>query len=173
MTNLEPADGANFRRAMRQLPGGVTVVTATGREGPAGVTATAIASLAALPPSLLVVMDRWNWVRARAEGDGKFGVSLLGVGQQDVAERFSRGATASFDSLALVESPSAPPLLADAPTSLLCRYVETVEWYERAALLGIVESVHFGPDAAPLVYADGSYYGLERLQGESTPSPSS
>lgn len=159
MRDLAPADGANFRQAMRHLPGGVTIVTAAGRQGPAGVTATAIASVSALPPVLLVVVDRWNWVRVRAEESGRFAINLLGAGQQGLAERFSHGSTASFDGLALVGD--GPPLLEDAPVALRCRLVDTSEISERTVLFGQVEAIAFGPAAAPLVYVDGEYRGLD------------
>ncbi|WP_320668806.1 flavin reductase family protein [Patulibacter defluvii] len=159
MAEPAPADGANFRRAMRQLPGAVTVVTAAGREGPAGVTATAVASVSAVPPVVLVVVDRWNWVRSRAAGSGRFAVNLLGAGQEPLAERFSHGATASFDGLPLVGDD--PPLLAEVPVALRCRLVDESELYERAVLFGQVEEIAFGPPAPPLTYVDGRYRPLD------------
>ncbi|EHN09379.1 conserved hypothetical flavin reductase [Patulibacter medicamentivorans] len=158
MAEPASADGANYRRAMRQLPGGVTVVTAAGRRGPAGVTATAVASVSAVPPVVLVVVDRWNWVRSRAAGAGRFGVNLLGAGQEPLAERFSHGTTATFDGLSLAADD--PPMLAEAPVALRCRLVDETELYERAVLFGQVEAIVFGPPTAPLVYADGRYRPL-------------
>lgn len=171
MGDLAPADGANFRQAMRHLPGGVTIVTAAGRQGPAGVTATAIASVSALPPVLLVVVDRWNWVRVRAEESGRFAINLLGAGQQGLAERFSHGSTASFEGLALVGD--GPPLLEGAPVALRCRLVDTSEINERTVLFGQVEAVRFGPPSPPLAYTGGGYHALAPLprdDGEALPN---
>lgn len=155
-----PLDPAGYRRAMRQLPGGVTVVTAADRNGPAGVTVSAIASVAAVPAVVSVALSRWNWVRSRAEGSGHFAVSLLGEHQRPEAERFSLADTSTFDGLELAGDAGQAPLLAGAPVGLRCRLVDVVELYERAVLFGVVEGARFGPHAEPLVYAGGTYLGV-------------
>lgn len=162
---LVPLDPAGYRRAMRQLPGGVTLVTAADRLGPAGVTVSAIASVAAVPAVISVALSRWNWVRSRAEGSGRFAVSLLGEHQRAEAERFALADTATFEGLDLVGDPGEAPLLSTAPVGLRCRLVDVVELYERAVLFGVVEVARFGPEAEPLVYAGGTYLGLRELTG--------
>lgn len=156
-------DAAAYRRAMRGLPGGVTVVTAADRHGPAGVTASAVASVAAIPPVISVALSRFNWVRSRAEASGAFAVSLLGEHQRPEAERFAAAATATFDGLELVADDGQAPLLAGAPVGLRCALVDVLELYERAVLFGRVDAVRAGPAAEPLAYAGGRYLGVRPL----------
>src|ERR671918_1035183 len=78
-----------FRRAMGQLPTGVTVVTAIGRDGPSGLTANAVTSLSLAPPLMLAALDRGSRTLAAAEAAGRFGINLLHGGQEEMARGFS------------------------------------------------------------------------------------
>ena len=68
---------------------GVTVVTASGPEGPVGMTANAVASLSLDPLLLLVCFDRTARTLPVIEQAGRFGVNVLAAGQQEWARRFA------------------------------------------------------------------------------------
>ena len=51
-------DVAAFRAAMARFPGAVTIVTARDGDERRGITATAVCSVSAEPPSLLVCLNK-------------------------------------------------------------------------------------------------------------------
>jgi flavin reductase (DIM6/NTAB) family NADH-FMN oxidoreductase RutF len=77
-----------FRSAMARLPTGVSVVTAMGERGPAGLTVGAVASLSLEPPLMLACLDRASRTLAAVERTERFGVNVLAADQADLARSF-------------------------------------------------------------------------------------
>src|SRR6478736_3181200 len=86
--------GEDFRLAMRRLAGGVSIISGAGPDGPLGVTATAVTSLTAEPPSVLCCLNRSLELEAAVKETGRFGVNMLRADQHDLGKRFrhARGA---------------------------------------------------------------------------------
>lgn len=91
-------DGAVFRQAMRQLAGGVCVITVGGDEGAGGdadapqrtgLTATSVVSLSVDPAELLVSINQGSSTWPVLLAARRFGVNVLTAGQAAVAQRFS------------------------------------------------------------------------------------
>ncbi len=79
-----------FRMAMAALPAPVTVVACYDDSGAVrGMTASAVASLSADPPLLLVCVDRRASTHDALVSSPWFSVSLLAPGQEELARRFS------------------------------------------------------------------------------------
>ena len=80
---------SDFRSAMRQLTGGVSVITAGRGRDISGMTVTSVSSLSVDPPALIVSINReassWPLVKRY----GFFGVNILTSDQIDIAERFT------------------------------------------------------------------------------------
>ena len=80
---------SDFRNAMRQLTGGVSVITAGRGRDISGMTVTSVSSLSVDPPALIVSINReassWPLVKRY----GFFGVNILTSDQIDIAERFT------------------------------------------------------------------------------------
>jgi flavin reductase (DIM6/NTAB) family NADH-FMN oxidoreductase RutF len=86
---MSPPDPARFRAAMGMLPTGVTVVAATGPEGPAGATANAVCSLSIEPMLMLACLDRGSRTLLAVQAANRFGVSVLHAGQEQIARAFA------------------------------------------------------------------------------------
>lgn len=84
-----PIDSETFRRAMSAVPTGVTIVTATGLEGPSGMTANAVVSLSASPPMMLACLDREARTLGSLRGAGRFLINVLATDQEDLARAFA------------------------------------------------------------------------------------
>jgi flavin reductase (DIM6/NTAB) family NADH-FMN oxidoreductase RutF len=82
-------DKDSFRSALGLLPTGVTVVTAIGPNGRSGATASAVGSLSLEPMLMLACLDRGSRTLRAVQEAGRFGVDVLGAGQEEVARRFS------------------------------------------------------------------------------------
>src|SRR5919202_990684 len=87
--SMRPVGPDRFRAVMGRFPTGVTVVTAMGPEGPAGMTANAVTSLSLDPLLLLVCFDRAARTLAVVRQTERFGVNVLAHGQQELARLFA------------------------------------------------------------------------------------
>jgi 3-hydroxy-9,10-secoandrosta-1,3,5(10)-triene-9,17-dione monooxygenase reductase component len=71
------------------LPTGVTVVTATGPDGPAGATANAVCSLSIEPMLMLACLDRGSRTLLAVQAANRFAISVLRAGQEQTARAFA------------------------------------------------------------------------------------
>jgi 3-hydroxy-9,10-secoandrosta-1,3,5(10)-triene-9,17-dione monooxygenase reductase component len=74
---------------MSRLPTGVSVVTAMGESGPAGLTVGAVASLSLEPPLMLACLDRGSRTLTAVRRAGRFGVNVLAADQPELARSFA------------------------------------------------------------------------------------
>lgn len=87
MTLISSAD---FKAAMRPFGAAVNIIT-TAHDGQMhGVTATAVCSVSAAPPSLLVCINRSASIHNPVRAARHFCVNLLSADQVELARRFSR-----------------------------------------------------------------------------------
>jgi flavin reductase (DIM6/NTAB) family NADH-FMN oxidoreductase RutF len=161
------AGAAPFKQGMRALVGGVTVIAAQDRSGACvGVTATAVTSLSADPPSLLVCVNRVSSIAGALGMEAAFSVNVLTVAQADVAQAFGgqRGVrgTGKFAYGAWHRSEHGVLLLNGARVSFECVVAKSMDWATHHVVVGRVTDVHFGhAGAKPLVYGDGRYGTVE------------
>ena len=74
---------ARFRDIVGAFPTGVTVVTARGADGPAGLTTNAFTSLSLDPPLMLVCFDNGSRTLPVVRETRRFAVNVLRAGQED------------------------------------------------------------------------------------------
>ena len=82
-------DAAAYRSAISHFATGVTVVTSTGAEGPAGLTANAICSLSLNPLLMLVCLERSSRTLAAVRRSRRLAVNVLSQSQQALASAFA------------------------------------------------------------------------------------
>src|SRR5436309_8329079 len=82
-------NSTDFRGAMRQLTGGVSVITAGRGKDISGMTVTSVSSLSVDPPTLIVSVNRSASSWPLLQRYGAFGVNMLASDQIDIAERFA------------------------------------------------------------------------------------
>ena len=156
--------GDNFRLAMREFASGVGIIAAGAEETRAGCTATAIASLSLVPPTLVVCLNRSTSTLAAARREGAFSVNILAERHQELAERFAgrsfRGAErfALGDWLSLV---TGAPILADALAAMDCRVEEIIERHTHAIVIGAVEAVRVSGARPALLHWRSRFETLE------------
>jgi 3-hydroxy-9,10-secoandrosta-1,3,5(10)-triene-9,17-dione monooxygenase reductase component len=86
---MPPPDPSLFRAAMAALPTGVTIVAASGADGPAGATANAVSSLSIEPMLMLACLDRGSRTLLAVQAADRFGISVLHAGQEEIARSFA------------------------------------------------------------------------------------
>jgi flavin reductase (DIM6/NTAB) family NADH-FMN oxidoreductase RutF len=160
------ATASDFRNAMRQLTGGVSVITAGKGRDISGMTVTSVSSLSVDPPSLIVSLNReassWPLVKRY----GLFGVNILTSDQIDIAERFTgkgglKGAD-RFTGARWTTRASGVPLLADALAAIDCEVEDVVERHSHAIVIGRVLDVAVSARTAALAYWQGRYVAIDQ-----------
>jgi flavin reductase (DIM6/NTAB) family NADH-FMN oxidoreductase RutF len=148
---------------MRSLVGSVTVVALQDVEGAvAGLTVTAVCSLSAEPPSLLVCVNKTLPIAIGLKLNAEFSVNVLAHDQIDVAQAFGgqkglRGA-GRFAHGAWVRSERDVPLLVGAIAAFECVVVKMMDYATHHIVIGRAIDVHLRktPGRA-LLYGDGKY----------------
>lgn len=158
-------DREAFLEGMRRAATGVTVVATDGQAGRQGCTVSAMSSVSADPPSLLVCINRMSPVAQAIRQNGVFSVSLLGSEHRQVSEVFAGRVRTEFGSKFACglwgRMQTGAPVLADAPAAFDCAVAETVEVGSHVVVIGRVVATR--TDAAteqPLVYANRRYRAL-------------
>jgi flavin reductase (DIM6/NTAB) family NADH-FMN oxidoreductase RutF len=157
-------DAPAFRRAMRQLAGGISAITVGQGDDRTGLTVTSVSSLSADPPAVVFCINQASssWpvlVRRRA-----FAVNVLTPAQQGVAERFSgRDGTkglARYEGAHWTQLQTGTPVLRDALAVLDCEVEELIEKFGSAVVIGrVVAADVLSEDAEvhALAYWRGTY----------------
>ncbi|MEU6275209.1 flavin reductase family protein [Streptomyces populi] len=87
---LDQVDLHTFRSVMGSLPTGVSVVTSiTGDGEPRGLTCSAVCSVSASPPLLLVCVKQPSATLSAIHESSVFGVNFLSAGMADTARTFA------------------------------------------------------------------------------------
>ena len=147
-----------FRDAMGSFPTGVTVVTANGPTGPAGLTTNAVTSLSLDPVLLLVCFDNGSRTLPVVRDSGRFAVNVLRAGQGDVAKVFAskRVAKEKFAAATHTEAHGVP-VLDGALAWLVCELRELIPGGDHTIGIGAVTELDFDPAGEPLVFFRGEY----------------
>jgi flavin reductase (DIM6/NTAB) family NADH-FMN oxidoreductase RutF len=159
--NVSPVAVSAFRDAMRQLPGGVSVITAGIGEDRSGMTVISVSSLAVDPPSIVVCVNRQSSTWPLLQRYRVFGVNILGAGQQAVADRFTGRSglkgPARFADARWITLVTGVWLLSDALAALDCDVEELIDRRSHSIVIGRARAVRVADGPAGLVYWRGRY----------------
>jgi flavin reductase (DIM6/NTAB) family NADH-FMN oxidoreductase RutF len=150
-----PVDRDTFVEIMASYPAGVAVVTTLEADGtPRGLTTTAVSSVSADPPLLLVCVDLTSRTLPALRDGGRFVVNILREGRAELARLFASKRDEKFDHVAWRPTGSGMPVLeADALAWAECVTVHEIEPGDHVILLGRVEEGAGAADEdAPLMY---------------------
>jgi flavin reductase (DIM6/NTAB) family NADH-FMN oxidoreductase RutF len=150
-----PVDRDLFVEIMASYPAGVAIVTTLDADGtPRGLTTTAVSSVSADPPLLLVCVDLTSRTLPALRAGGRFVVNFLREGRSELARLFASKRDDKFDGIAWTRTPSRMPVLAeDALAWAECVTVQELEPGDHVILLGQVEEGSGAADEdAPLMY---------------------
>jgi flavin reductase (DIM6/NTAB) family NADH-FMN oxidoreductase RutF len=150
-----PVDRETFAEIMASFPSGVAIVTTLDEAGePKGLTTSAVASVSAEPPLLLVCVDFTSRTLPALRAGGRFLVNFMRAGTAELCRLFASKAEDKFAAVAWRPTESGMPLLReDAIAWAECVTVQEVEAGDHVVLVGQVEAGE--PPAAseqPLVY---------------------
>ena len=141
-----------FHEAMASLASGVSVITARRDDGhPCGLAATSLSSFSAEPPSLLVSVAHASRCHEALAGAERFGVHILGAGEESLARVFAGRGDDKFAGLEWRWDGDVPEL-GGTIAYLRCRRSTTFERYDHTVLIGDLDGGRVG-HGEPLLYA--------------------
>ena len=152
---------------MRQLAGGVAIVTAGAGDLRSGFTASSVTSLTLDPPCILACVNRQVTAWSQISADGRFCVNLLADRHEWLAARFAgRGGFKGSDRFREGTwriGGYGMPVLADALASIECELEDAIERHSHMILIGAVRSLIIGAEGSPLLYSQGGFGRFEPL----------
>jgi flavin reductase (DIM6/NTAB) family NADH-FMN oxidoreductase RutF len=148
-----------FRATMRKLAGAVIVITTEYEDRLHGMTATAISSVCADPPTILIVVNRSTRSHPMISKSGSFVVNILSQEQRDIAQLFAGKSEDKFAEIGFGFGKKGAPIISGSGAHLDCEVV--VEMTYRTHTIFLARVLGSGSaDNAPLIYHDGSYKTL-------------
>ena len=153
-----------FRDTVGAFPTGVTVVTARGHDGPAGLTTNAFTSVSLEPLLVLVCFDNASRTLPVVRDARRFAVNVLRAGQEDLATTFAskRLPAEKFAEVTHSEADGVP-VLDGALAWIACDLDRLVPAGDHTIGLGAVTAFEGDPAGTPLVFARGEYRDLQPL----------
>jgi flavin reductase (DIM6/NTAB) family NADH-FMN oxidoreductase RutF len=160
-------DSEALRMTMRQWATGVTVVTTVAGDERAGMTVSSFTSVTLEPPTVLVCLNKESYAHALVKRSGIFAISILGVGQEALSNRFAGldpAVTDRFEGLNLTTAQTGCPLLPGAIAWLDCIVRSEHDTYTHTIFIGEVVFARRDEEHAPLVYHNRSYHTLVAVE---------
>lgn len=151
-------DAEAFRIGMSRLGGACTIITGSHEGERAGLTATAVCSVSAEPPRLLVCVNRSVLAYQVISLSGRLGVNVLDAEHEGLAKRFAGMVQGVVGSDRFLEGdwqdgPSGMPLLRDALVAFECQVVEeTVSGSHSIFLCDVTEVTSSASLNSALIY---------------------
>lgn len=154
-----------LRRSMRNLAGGVCVVTAGSGAERSGATVTSATALSVDPPTMIVNINRTSSLWPLIARHNHFCINILGAGQRAIADNFAgkgglKGAERYRDG-EWVTLESGALALKGALSAIDCAVEDVIERHTHAIVIGRVLAIEPGNPGEPLIYHDGSYGSFE------------
>jgi 3-hydroxy-9,10-secoandrosta-1,3,5(10)-triene-9,17-dione monooxygenase reductase component len=153
-------DDALFREAIGHFATGVTVITTSHEGAPAGMTASAVASLSLDPVLLLVCISNRLPTHKAIETSGVFVVNVLSEGQDRLARHFATPAPNKFAGIALRDEYQLP-VLSEAIAHFVCDVYGRFPGGDHSIFTGLVRECGFIPGKRPLVYFRSAFGALD------------
>jgi flavin reductase (DIM6/NTAB) family NADH-FMN oxidoreductase RutF len=145
---------------MAGLPTGVTIVSATGPEGPAGATANAVCSLSIEPMMMLACLDRGSRTLLAVQAADRFGISVLHAGQEPIARAFATKAPVAEKWSGVAWSDrDGVPAIDDALIWIACDLRDVISAGDHVIVTGEVRALE-ATAGDPLVFHSGEYRPL-------------
>jgi len=160
ITSLPSVDPAEFKAAMRRIASTVTVVTSTSGSAMNGMTATAVCSVSATPPCVLVVINRTNRSHALIESAGIFAVNVLSEDQEHLAQHFALKSDNPFGDIDFHRGMTGAPVLQGCVASFECVVESQTRSGTHSIFVGRVVNTAERREP-PLLHTNGGFVKLE------------
>ena len=168
----QPVDAGQFKIGMRTLAGAVNIITSMHAGHRYGMTATAVCSASAEPPTVLACINKLATTHNAVAKGKVFCVNVLRAEDWQLSTAFSgaQSGDSRFKHGNWTRLTTGAPVLIEALVSFDCRVVKTLAHGSHTVFLGQVEQMLIGQKGKPLLYSEGQYAKLASLTlGEPLP----
>lgn len=165
LSGLPTISADQYRKGMRFFAMGVTLITSGDGQQRAGLTATAVCSVTADPPRLVVFVNKNVQASEVILNTGALCVNLLADHQEQEARVFAGmvegvHGEARFNQGEWTHLVTGAPVLERALANLDCRVIKVFDESTHHAFLCEVLASREQPDAAALIYLNGGFRQL-------------
>jgi flavin reductase (DIM6/NTAB) family NADH-FMN oxidoreductase RutF len=147
------------RDVLAGLCAAVSVVTVRRGRALGGMTVNSLISVSLEPPQVLVSLQSASCTCALVKEAGRFGVSILAWGQQELARSFATPGRKDFSRFAYRLAPRGSPILDGALAWLECEVRLLLVTGDHQLVLSEVTSCDVG-EGQPLLYSNRAYRRL-------------
>ena len=151
--------GSELRSLFGELPSPVGVVTVDVGGRAAGLTVDSLVSLSLEPPLVGIALHRHAALHELLREAGSFAVSILGAGQEQLAQHFARGVPpiGLWTGIDTRVGELGAPLIEGALGWIECRLASEHPAGDHTLFVGDVVSARRGPAREALVHLGGGY----------------
>jgi flavin reductase (DIM6/NTAB) family NADH-FMN oxidoreductase RutF len=165
LAGLPVATADDHRRGMRQLAASVSIVTARNGERRAGLTATAVCSVTADPPRLVVFVNKSVVANEVIRESGAVCINVVAAAQETVAKAFAGmidgvHGDARFEYGQWDTMVTGAPALGDALVNFDCRVIKVFDESTHHAFVAEVLATRVCESGDALVYLNGAFLNL-------------
>jgi flavin reductase (DIM6/NTAB) family NADH-FMN oxidoreductase RutF len=156
---------ADFVQAMGQHVSSVCVITTSDGNRRFGLTATAVSSVCATPPRLLVCVNKSGLTHEKTVASGHFGVNVLAEDQLKIGQMFAGMMGKDVDRFAFGQWRAGQlnsPLLTGAAACFECRIATTLDQSTHSIFIGDVVEATSGIGVDALLYGARRFRTLRR-----------
>jgi flavin reductase len=154
------AEPGLYKRGMRRLAAGVTVIATEHQGERSGLVSTSVTSVSADPPVLLACIGKSASSHDPVAHSGRFCVNVLQRGDEELADRFSssKQRESRFLGREWTVLATGAPALVGCLASFDCVVARSLDAETHTVFFGSVVSVRLWSVAVePLLYWDGAY----------------
>src|SRR3954466_10614647 len=155
----KPVDGGQFKIGMRTLAGAVNIITSMHSGHRYGMTATAVCSASAEPPTVLACINKLATTHGAVAKSKVFCVNVLRAEDWDLSTTFSGGQSGEnrFKTKDWTRLATGSPVLIEAVVSFDCPVVKSFVPGTPTIFLGQVDQNLIGQKGKPLLVPDHQY----------------
>ncbi|MGY3622663.1 flavin reductase family protein [Bradyrhizobium sp. USDA 10063] len=157
---LASVDAEQFRATMRCIASTVTVITSRVGSVANGMTATAVCSVSASPPCILIVVNQTARSHSLIASAGVFAVNVLATNQVALAQHFASRPDEPLEGVEHRQGRTGVPILEGCAASLECVVESQTRSGTHSIFVGRVVSAREA-GASPLLYCRGRFTSLE------------
>ena len=161
----ESVSAEQFRAGMRHLSAAVTLVTSEFEGEKAGLTATAVCSVTAEPPSILACVNRSTSAFDIIKNSGVFCVNVLAHSQQALSDVFGWGnieQSERFKSGCWGSLKTGAPVLEGCIVNFDCEMDQVISHGTHNIVIGRIVALQVNDQEAPLLYSDTLYSTIQQ-----------
>ncbi len=151
-------DPREFRRVLGHFATGVTVVTGTGDDGPAGMAIGSFASVSLDPPLVMFCPGRESGSWLHIKETGSFCVNVLTSDQAEVCGLFASKSDDRFAGIEWTTEATGSPVLPGSLAWIDCELHAIHDGGDHDIVVGLVKAMGTGSnEAEPLLFFQGGY----------------